>query len=233
MSSAEVTTIVTAFNCAAFVGDALRSVLSQTRGEVIVVDDASTDTTAAVVAEFPSVRYLRHAANLGPAAARNTGLSAARSEIVAFLDGDDLWSPDKMAMQLAHIERDPGLQVVLGRLRFFHTPKAPDDDVAHLVYSFGAALFRRAAFDRAGPIDESLRFGEDTDWFLKVRELQIPTHVHDDVVLLYRRHGHNMTLERTAATRKADLFGVLRRSVKRRQEGGDPPSSLPALGNRR
>ncbi len=233
MRSAQVTTIVTAFNCEPFVGDALRSVLAQTEGEVIVVDDASTDATASVVAECPSVRYLRHDANSGPAAARNTGLSAARGEVIAFLDGDDLWSPEKMAMQLAHLEREPGLQIVLGRLRFFHTPEVPADDEAHLVYSFGAALVRREAFERAGPIDESLRFGEDTDWFLKVRELEIPTHVHDDVVLLYRRHESNMTLERTAETRKADLFGVIRRSVKRRQEGGQPASSLPVLGHRR
>jgi glycosyltransferase involved in cell wall biosynthesis len=232
MNTADVTAIIPVFNGGPFLAEALRCVLEQRPGEVIVVDDGSQDATAEVVRAFPAVRYLRHERNRGPAAARNTGLAAARGALVAFLDADDVWTADKLELQLGHLRRQPELEVVLGRLRFWHTPANSADTEAHLVYSFGAALFRKAVFDRVGAIDEALRFGEDTDWFLKLRERQIATLVHDDVVLLYRRHQHNMTLQRTAQTRTADLFSVLRQSVKRRQ-GQGAMAALPALGRRR
>jgi glycosyltransferase involved in cell wall biosynthesis len=101
-----VSVIVPAYNAAGFIAEALDSALSQTYSnlEVIVVDDGSTDDTAeiveAVVSRDPRVRLLRQK-NCGVAAARNRGIEQSRGALIAPLDADDLWRPDKIAKQVA------------------------------------------------------------------------------------------------------------------------------------
>jgi glycosyltransferase involved in cell wall biosynthesis len=96
-----VSAIIPAFNCARYLPDAIRSVLDQSRGvhELIVVDDGSTDNTGDVVRGFSRVTYVR-TPNQGAAAARNVGLARATGDLVAFLDADDAWYPNKLALQV-------------------------------------------------------------------------------------------------------------------------------------
>jgi GT2 family glycosyltransferase len=104
-----VSVIIPTYNRAAFLPKAVHSVLAQSHvpAEVIVVDDGSTDETETVCRTFPApVRYLRQR-NSGQAAARNLGLSEARSDWVAFLDSDDIWNPTKLAVQLAALREVP------------------------------------------------------------------------------------------------------------------------------
>lgn len=102
-----VSIVTPAYRAARFIGETIRSVQAQTYRdfEMLVVDDCSPDDTAAIVERFaaadPRIRLLRQAANGGPAAARNRALAEARGRWVAFLDGDDLWLPDKLERQLA------------------------------------------------------------------------------------------------------------------------------------
>lgn len=105
----QVSAIIPTFNRAACVGEAIESVLAQTfpNYEVIVVDDGSTDDTAAVLAKFGErIRVLRQE-NRGVSEARNAGLRAARGEWVAFLDSDDLWIPEKLAVQIHDVQLHP------------------------------------------------------------------------------------------------------------------------------
>ena len=109
-----VSVIIPTFNCAAYIGDAIRSVLTQTHRphEILVVDDGSTDATAAVVAACGDrVRYLRQA-NAGVAVARNTGLRMASGDAVAFLDADDWWEPEKLAIQMQVVAACPDVDLV-------------------------------------------------------------------------------------------------------------------------
>lgn len=105
MSAERVTVVVPAYNAGKTLDETLRSVRGQTHKnlEIIVVDDGSSDDTAAVAARHaaadPRVRLIRQA-NAGVAAARNTGWQAASADIVALIDSDDLWAPDKIAKQL-------------------------------------------------------------------------------------------------------------------------------------
>jgi glycosyltransferase involved in cell wall biosynthesis len=106
-----VSVIVPAFNAKPWIAEALTSVLSQTvpPGEVIVVDDGSTDGTPEAVRQFgSSVRYERRA-NSGAGAARNLGLRLAKGEYVAFLDADDLWLPEKLEKQLNLFSANPDI----------------------------------------------------------------------------------------------------------------------------
>jgi glycosyltransferase involved in cell wall biosynthesis len=101
--------VIPTYNRGSLIGETLESVFAQTyrRLEVIVVDDGSTDDTEAVVGRFQGrVIYIRQQ-NQGLAASRNTGLGRATGEFVAWQDSDDLWNPDKTAVQLGYLRRRP------------------------------------------------------------------------------------------------------------------------------
>jgi glycosyltransferase involved in cell wall biosynthesis len=116
----KVSVIIPTYNRLGFVTEAVASVLAQTRppAEVIVVDDGSTDGTgAALAASFGGSVRVIHQENAGPSAARNQGIRAAGGEILAFLDSDDLWLPDKLRLQEEFFEEHPDVDLVFGHLQ--------------------------------------------------------------------------------------------------------------------
>lgn len=111
MAGPLVSVIMPSFNAERFIAEAIDSVIAQTVAdwELIVVDDASTDATAAIAAGYQQrdsrIRLIAQQRNQGPASARNRGLDAARGKLIAFIDSDDIWYPEKTAKQLAVMER--------------------------------------------------------------------------------------------------------------------------------
>src|SRR4051812_26302017 len=104
-----VSVVIATYNSGRFVGQAVRSVLAQTYRpfEIVVVDDGSTDDTAGVLAGYrDGVRYV-YQENRGPAAARNRGIAEAAGELVAFLDADDEWHPEKLSRQWEALSASP------------------------------------------------------------------------------------------------------------------------------
>jgi glycosyltransferase involved in cell wall biosynthesis len=103
MTAPLISCVVPVFNGERYLGEALDSILAQTYRplELLVVDDGSTDGTAALVTRYRDQIRPLFQPNAGQAAARNLGLSVARGEFVAFLDADDLWHPEKLARQMA------------------------------------------------------------------------------------------------------------------------------------
>src|SRR3990170_4898248 len=104
-----VSVAIAAYNRAELLRPTIQSILAQTAPafEIIVVDDGSTDHTSEVCAGFPAVRYI-YQENKGVSAARNTGLRVATGEWIAFCDSDDLWTPDKLEIQLAAMDATEG-----------------------------------------------------------------------------------------------------------------------------
>ena len=103
-----VVSIITAtYNSAKYIGDTIESVLNQTHQywELIIIDDASTDDTISIVKQYqkgnPKIHLLQNDNNSGAAVTRNRGVSYARGRYIAFLDGDDLWKPHKLAVQVS------------------------------------------------------------------------------------------------------------------------------------
>jgi glycosyltransferase involved in cell wall biosynthesis len=168
--------VIPAYNAARTLGEALHSVLTQTLrpSSVVVVDDGSTDATAAIARAFgPDVRLITQD-NLGPAAATDRGFAELNEPFVAALDADDVWLPGKAAQQIAALDADPGLDAVFCRARIFDhggrpTPHCPEQDL----WGRSAMTMRRPAVDRIGPVDTRLasRSGEMVDWLARGREL--------------------------------------------------------------
>jgi len=180
-----------AYNEAAVIRGALQSVRSQTvrPGEIIVVDDGSTDDTAAIVCkEFADCRLIRQQ-NAGPAAARNRAIAEAHGDWIAFLDADDEWLDWKLETQLQCAESDPAVAVWCGNaLRFriaggrapsMARPPAqagilersrailPAELLEHNPVATSTVLARKATLEEVGGFDERFRGPEDYDLWLR------------------------------------------------------------------
>lgn len=108
----KITTVVTVYNLERFVAEAIDSVLAQSRpaDEILVVDDASTDGSADIIAGYGDrVRYVRQPQNVGALKNTLTGLQLASGELVAFLDGDDVWAPTKLERVATLFDADPNM----------------------------------------------------------------------------------------------------------------------------
>lgn len=195
-----VSVIVPLFNGTRFLPEAIASIAAQHHPaiEIILVDDGSTEDVVAAAHALPVQVRLVHQHNMGPAAARNLGIRAASSDILAFLDVDDLWPAAKLSTCLTWLADHPRTDVVMGRAQVFqHGPDRVALPVGSPAEAFpdyiGAGLYRRRAFDKTGLFDPMLRFGEDIDWF---RRAQHKGTVVDRIELLtleVRRHEQNVT----------------------------------------
>jgi len=230
-----VSVIMPVYNGAKFLAEAVTSIRQQSYHplEIIIVDDGSTDETAEIVTGLgKDIRYA-YQRNSGPAAARNKGLEMARGEIITFLDVDDLWPPDKLRIQVTRLVNNPNLDVVLGRIQFIKLPGAAEFQMqgpnnTQVNVHLGSGAFRKSVFDKVGVFDETLRYSEDHDWFLRAREQGISMTIVEQVTLHYRLHGNNMTQDENA--KGFQLTQVLKKSLdRRRQRSNGFIQSLPKI----
>lgn len=187
----DIAAIIPCFNGASFLDGAIRSVLRQSRpvSEIVVVDDASTDDSAAIadayrVAGHP-VRFLRMERNGGPATARNAGIAAVSAPFVAFLDADDRWEEHHCGSLSSLLERHPRATLAFGRVR----PADLDDGEGSAAVVPGrvgeprmmleellfdnfmpqsAVMARREALLSVGGYTDGLRYSEDYDLWLRM-----------------------------------------------------------------
>lgn len=175
-----VSVIIPAFNQAQYLGDAIRSVFGQTypHFEIIVIDDASPDNTSGIARSFsdPRIKLISHGDNLGLAAARNTGIRAANGNILALLDADDMFHPEKLRMHVEFLDGRPDIGVSYNA-RFelnhsdttirwlFRPPLAATlrDLVTGFPFSPSDMVVRHEWFTKAGLFDPGVRSAEDTD----------------------------------------------------------------------
>jgi glycosyltransferase involved in cell wall biosynthesis len=229
-----VSVIVPVYNGEEFLADALSSIRAQDYQpvETIVVDDGSTDSSAAIAERFPEVVLLR-CEHGGPAAARNAGLQVARGAYIGFLDADDIASPNKLSLQVAYLRRNPDAGCVLAhqevvvregltpppwvdRWRELAQAGVPDslDGLLTIIQPLSAVLRRDVAL-AAGPFDASLTPSDDFDWIIRVRDLGIRIDAIPDVVMTRRVHGNNITVP--GGNDPLMMARLLQRSVQRRR----------------
>lgn len=226
-----VAALVPVWNGAAFLSEALESILAQEPAvdEVLVIDDGSSDESAAIAESFgPRVRCARQE-HRGVAAARNAALRMSPSDLIAFLDADDVWPRERLARLLRALEENPDCGIAQGRLqrmvRSDGTMRWELVDESWRAPNLGTALIRRSAFTTVGLFDESVAGGDDVDWLLRARELGVRETRVDSITLHYRRHDGNMTND--VATDQSRLLRVLGRAVARRRAGASqrPPAA--------
>jgi glycosyltransferase involved in cell wall biosynthesis len=208
MTQLRVSIVIPCYNQAHFVAEAIESGLGQraVAVEVIVVNDGSTDGSAAVIDRFAARVQVLTQRNRGLAAARNAGLDAATGEVVIFLDADDRLHPDAARVAGQTFTRHPGAAMVFGRCRLVDVDGAPlptplpsvsaDFYAALLRHNYiwmpAMAAFQRQVFAHIGAFDPRVNGSADYDLYLRIAR-QCPIAAHDSVVADYRQHAGSMS----------------------------------------
>lgn len=222
-SIAFVTVVIPAFNAGRYITQAIESVLRQTCGifELIVVDDGSTDQTRSVVERYgPLVRYEQQR-NAGPASARNRGIELATGEFVAFLDADDLWHPEKCAVQMAHFNARSELVGCAGHSDNFVSEDAEADTAyPSRVVTLGTTLMvRRSLFNAVGMLDPRYWHRDLQDLLVRAEDRGLKIEILPDVLAQRRIHSTNMSNSRGGAD-QLELIDITRARHARRRAAG-------------
>jgi glycosyltransferase involved in cell wall biosynthesis len=236
-----ISVVIPSYNAARWLAGSLDSIFAQTvaPGEVVVVDDGSTDDTPAILRAYGDRLHVVRGTHGGLAAARNLGLAVARGDWIAFHDADDLALPDRLAVLLDHLQRSGGSDGVFAdgarlddgaRL----TPRAlaarvsgraltAADLFAGFPAYFQGALIARDAFAAAGAFDPAFPVHPDHDYAFRLFARARLTYL-DRVVFHYRRHETNMTANQVGA--RLDLARTLERLRT------DDPAAVALIGAR-
>lgn len=215
-----VSVVIPAYNCGAYVAAAIRSVLEQdyANKEVIVINDGSTDDTGVVLQQFGAQILVIDQANAGVAAARNAGMKAARGDLIALLDADDVWLPGKLTRQVQYLQAHSEICAVYCAWRVWRPEANGEFVMPHISSSerdrdgIDAAdsgwlynrllldsiihtttlLMRRESMQRVGDFNHELRRGQDYDYWLRLSRIG-PIHKLNAVLSLYRIHTESIS----------------------------------------
>ena len=246
-----VSVVLPTYRRPAFVGRAVTSVQAQTTTswELLIVDDNDRESphrgeTEALVTPMAAadgrIRYLRHERNLGGAAARNTGIGAARAPFVAFLDDDDVWAPTKLERQLDCFDRaatDVALvycrfrvvEIVTGRERPHVTDgrshAARDLLRRNTIGTTSCVMCRRAALLEVGSFDATLPARQDQDLYLRLADRYRFAFVDETLVTMYVHGGPSISTSIDGSIRANALFG----DKYRTRVEADPPARFALL----
>ncbi len=216
-----VTVIIPTFNRAKKVTRAISSVIGQTFAdlEIIVVDDGSQDNTEHAVARFgESLNYITHTSNLGVSAARNTGIKKSASPLIAFLDSDDYWLPEKLAVQVEFFNNNPETVACQTEESWIRNGRRVNPKKKHMkpsgdifepslklcLVSPSAVMLKRTLLEEVGLFDETLPACEDYDLWLRIA-CRYPIHLIKDP-LVVKEGGHPDQL--SARHRGMDRFRI-------------------------
>jgi glycosyltransferase involved in cell wall biosynthesis len=219
-----ISVVIAVHNGAKFLAPALNSVMRQTcaPGEVIVVDDGSTDASPDIADSFGSpIRVLR-CVHRGSASAFNAGIAEARGDLLAFIDADDLWADEKLAQQSAALVSDLSMEAVFGRVvqftdldcRIAEPEEIKQRSKCFVGVSRTSILIRRASFDRVGPFNEAV-VADFPDWYARALCSGIQIEHLESVVAFRRIHRDNTArLQRESIER--DYLKIVRARVAKR-----------------
>ncbi len=201
-----VTIVLPAYNASEYLAETVNSVIRQTYQdfELLIVDDGSTDDTRDIVDDFckrdSRIRAIAQK-NQGVSIARNTGINMAQGEFIAFIDADDLWLPNKLAMHVQHLSANPNLGLSFARVEFmsfdgkstgkYSNPRLVNITAKDLYEENAAvtpsnAVIRLEALQQVGGFDGELSGAADAELFLRVKCHGWQVEGINEVLVLYR-----------------------------------------------
>jgi glycosyltransferase involved in cell wall biosynthesis len=194
-----ISVIIPAYNREAYISDAIESILRQTLppAEIIVVDDGSTDRTAAIALSYGEKVRCISQENQGCGAARNTGLKEARGDLIAFLDSDDIWLDRKLELQSAYLAAHPEIDMAFCHMKPFLSPEINPADALKFdpreipACNATTLLARRDVFIKAGQFPPGKNVTEFIPWFSSARDAGLTHHILPELLLLRRVHLTN------------------------------------------
>ena len=220
----DISVVVPVHNGERYLAECIQSVLDQHHAalELLVIDNGSTDGTADVARAFSAIRYF-HLPDKGLSRALNHGLEHCRGAFLAFLDADDLWPPNRLALQLEAFARNPDVELVFGHVEQFISPELEESAKAKLSIRDarlpgryrGTMLIRTGSFWRVGPFEPSMDFAEFIDWYMRAAERKIREVMLPEVLTLRRIHGANLGY--TERNKRVEYARVLKRGLDRRR----------------
>jgi glycosyltransferase involved in cell wall biosynthesis len=213
--------VIPAFNAAATIAEAIDSVLSQTISptEIIVVDDGSTDDTAAIVSEIAGPIQLIRRSNGGPGAATTAGILAVATPLLATLDSDDLWLAEKIERQMDYLSANSGVTAAFTLAQLFQcSPVSPDDVRVQRFWSRTTMLIDTAAALSVGAIiDPPGGRGDMVDWLARCGEMGYQMGMVEEVLALRRIRPGSLSYGRDHQ-RDAGYLHVVRRAIERKRQ---------------
>ena len=161
--------------------------------------------------------------NQGPSYSRNRGIKASNSDLITFLDADDLWPEDKIQWQYEHLIQHPKTDMVAGYGDYFFSENINDHDPRriylegkpHFNAYLGAFLVRRNVYDHVGMFDVEMRLSEDQDWFMRTKEAGVSLDIVEKISLKKRIHDTSTT--DGLSFKKSGFIQALRKSINRRE----------------
>jgi glycosyltransferase involved in cell wall biosynthesis len=227
-----VSAIMTVRDGELYIAEAIDSMLGQSAppDEIVIVDDGSRDSTAAIVEAYGDpVRLIRLTQQdpRGQGAALNTALDVIGGELIAFLDSDDLWPLHKLELQGGALDQDPALDLVFGHVEEFISPDLTDEERAELRATDGpvpaklrgSMLIRREAMRRAGPFSTEWKVAEFVEWYSRVHDDGLQEEMLGNVVL--RRRLHRTNIGRRLKESRVEYVSVMAARLRRRRARGE------------
>jgi glycosyltransferase involved in cell wall biosynthesis len=223
-----VSVIIPIYNSGKYLREAIDSVLAQRYSplEVLVVDDGSSDNGPEIASSYGLQVRVIAIPHRGHPAARNAGVAASTGDFLAFLDADDLWTANKIELQLQAFAADPSLDLVFGHMQNFISLDLTEEERAKIKCNStvlpgllqGSMLARRGSFERVGPFAEERKMGDFLDWYGRatlgnLNMLMLPE-------TLVRRRIHLANFQRTHKHLRRENLLVLKKLLDLRRAAG-------------
>ena len=219
-----VSVIIAVYNGEKYLGEAIESVLAQTYApiELVILDDGSQDQTSQVAKRYGSkLRYFQQS-NRGQPSAQNQAIRLTQGSYISFLDADDLYLPDKTALQMAFLEAHPQIDFVFGSVQQFFSPEAPLEFKQRWLCPpaltsgrlAAGGLFRKVCFEQVSFFNEEQRIGPFIEWYMRAMEKGLQEALIPNPVLQRRIHENNMGVHSQGS--RLEYVRIVREALKRR-----------------
>ena len=223
----KISVIIPVHNGEKYLDKAIQSILNQKHPalEILVIDNASTDSTADIARAYPAVRYF-YLNEKGLPKALNQGVEQSKGLFLTFLDADDLWKEGKLDIQLQTFRDDHELDMVFGHIEQFVSPDLPREKREQLSirdkllpgFAKTTLMIKRKSFLRVGLFDSSIVVSEFLEWYMRAKDMNLRMTLLPQVLARRRIHTNNMGF--SERENRIDYVRVLKQGLDRRRRQG-------------